>query len=373
LYTDIYLPKKISALSPLFGRAPAIKALMCRNHEELPFSLVEQECLTGISFRKKIRKTKGLAERQDLLCKYGNIFSQQVAARLSPGENLIGFSGQSLEAFRRTKELGGTTILDQVDPGLSEWKLVDEEAKKYADWSAQSAGKSWSEKFQRRIENEMRLADYVIVNSDYSKRAITDWIGEKRFITLPIASAVSRKEPTTPNIAGALNVLFLGGLSLRKGVHYALEAVHNLNSKGVLVNLILVGEMFIDPDKLAEFKGNTYLGTKSATDIADLLDSVDVLLFPTLSDGYGMVQVEAVSRGIPVIASRRCAEIVQHEKSGFLLEEVSVEAIQKYLTIYYENRGLLHEHAKHAFKSSSEFTIDKYSEMVFESLSSLEK
>ena len=53
----------------------------------------------------------------------------------------------------------------------------------------------------------------------------------------------------------------------------------------------------------------------------------DVFLFPTHSDGFGMTQIEALGSGLPVIASRNCAVIVEHGSTGLLLEEVSAVAI----------------------------------------------
>jgi glycosyltransferase involved in cell wall biosynthesis len=53
----------------------------------------------------------------------------------------------------------------------------------------------------------------------------------------------------------------------------------------------------------------------------------DVFIFPTLSDGFGLTQLEAQSWKLPVIASRYCGGVVRDEFNGVILEEVSGRAI----------------------------------------------
>jgi glycosyltransferase involved in cell wall biosynthesis len=48
---------------------------------------------------------------------------------------------------------------------------------------------------------------------------------------------------------------------------------------------------------------------------------------PTLSDGFGLTQLEAQSWKLPVIASRYCGEVVRDDSNGVILEEVSGRAI----------------------------------------------
>jgi glycosyltransferase involved in cell wall biosynthesis len=55
----------------------------------------------------------------------------------------------------------------------------------------------------------------------------------------------------------------------------------------------------------------------------------DVFLFPTHSDGFGLTQIEALESGLPVIASRNCAAVVEHGRTGLLLDEVSPEVIAR--------------------------------------------
>ena len=53
----------------------------------------------------------------------------------------------------------------------------------------------------------------------------------------------------------------------------------------------------------------------------------DVFLFPSMCDGFGIVQSEAVAEGLPVIASRFCGDVVTDGVNGIRLDEVSGPSI----------------------------------------------
>jgi glycosyltransferase involved in cell wall biosynthesis len=53
----------------------------------------------------------------------------------------------------------------------------------------------------------------------------------------------------------------------------------------------------------------------------------DVLVFPTLSDGFGLVQLEAMAQGLPVIATSACGEVVRDGWDGFVVPPGDVESL----------------------------------------------
>jgi glycosyltransferase involved in cell wall biosynthesis len=55
--------------------------------------------------------------------------------------------------------------------------------------------------------------------------------------------------------------------------------------------------------------------------------AADVFLFPTHSDGFGLTQLEAQAWRLPIIASGFCGAVVKPDATGWVLPEVSAEAI----------------------------------------------
>src|SRR5690606_6166376 len=53
----------------------------------------------------------------------------------------------------------------------------------------------------------------------------------------------------------------------------------------------------------------------------------DVFLFPTLSDGFGRTQIEALGHGCPVIASTNCGQVIEDRANGLILREVTPTCI----------------------------------------------
>lgn len=78
------------------------------------------------------------------------------------------------------------------------------------------------------------------------------------------------------------------------------------------------------------------------SEVGVLYQQSDVFILPTLSDGYAIIQLEALSRGLPVIASRHCGNAVEAGRNGWILLDLEPETI----------RDLLMEvrHSRHALK-----------------------
>lgn len=362
LYTDLYLPNSLSNLRMLPGLSNGLAALLGRNHRDLPFYKVHTFSILGVQFRLRIRQTRNFNERLSLLNKYGSIFAKHVGENVikSRPDILVAFTGAAKETFEKLCNAKSQTlkILDQVDPGLFDYSLVLDECNKYPQWG--EGGEPLNLKYLDRVKEEICLADHIVVNSNYSRDLLRQWVGEKNFSVLPIPSSFERKAKTKLNSNGHLKVLFLGTLSLRKGVHYSLNAVEQMSKSGFDISLTLAGACYINPEMLLRFKSCNYVGAVPSDVVKNLLDSHDVLLFPTISEGFGIVQVEAISRGLPVITTKNCGQVIEDGISGIIINAMSSEEIIEGLSTYYYDRKLLAEHSRNAFNRSQVFSSDSY-------------
>lgn len=120
-------------------------------------------------------------------------------------------------------------------------------------------------------------------------------------------------------------LLCIGRLTPQKGQALLLEAVARLPDSRDF-KLLLVGDGAQRPslERLVQERGLgrrvQFLGVR--TDIPDLLRASDVLVLPTLHEGFGLVLVEALACEVPVVATRTgpIPEIVKHNESGLLFE-----------------------------------------------------
>jgi glycosyltransferase involved in cell wall biosynthesis len=180
------------------------------------------------------------------------------------------------------------------------------------------------------------------VNSGWSKDSlIAEGIAAEKIRVIPVAyegrnetPPFQRHYPRAFSAERPLRVLFLGQVDLRKGVAQLLEAVKLLS--GEHVEFWFVGPMQIRvPQELKRHPKVRWLGVAPRVSVDSYYRDADVFIFPTLSDGFGLTQLEAQAWKLPVIASRYCGEVVRDRINGIVLEEVSGEAIGEVL------RGLL--------------------------------
>ena len=132
----------------------------------------------------------------------------------------------------------------------------------------------------------------------------------------------------------------------QKGVPYALEALRRVGGEFPGAHLVIAG----DGEKAAELRRLAaalgvadrvhWLGWRQ--DALDLMAAFDVLLAPSLWEGFGLVLLEAMSRRLPVIASRVSAipEVVRHGETGYLIEPRDVDALAKAIARLLRDRAL---------------------------------
>lgn len=101
---------------------------------------------------------------------------------------------------------------------------------------------------------------------------------------------------------------------------------------GDKVTLTLVGRKANDDcDPLnRELSRHRWIPGLSHPEVLQIMREHDVLVFPTLFDGFGMVISEAMSQGTPVIATYNSAgpDLIEHGRNGWLVEAGSSPALQ---------------------------------------------
>ncbi len=132
----------------------------------------------------------------------------------------------------------------------------------------------------------------------------------------------------------------------QKGIAYALRAFQQIRQRFPTARLIIAGDgdLRAQLEALARELGIDeyvhWLGWHS--DALKLIGAFDVLLMPSLWEGFGLVLLEAMSRRVPVIASRVSAipEVVVHGETGLLVEARDVDALANAMTRLLEDHAL---------------------------------
>jgi glycosyltransferase involved in cell wall biosynthesis len=268
---------------------------------------------------------------------------------------LFAYSYAALDLFRFAKEQGWRTVLGQIDPGLQEERLVQQLFESsnggLGSWAPAPTGywQIWRE--------ESALADAIVVNSKWSRQGLLDeGVPASKLRILPLAfeggiptngNGFQRNFPDRFSTERPLRVLFLGQINLRKGIGPLFEAVRLLRQE--LIEFWFVGPVQVRiPNDLADAPNIRWIGPVSRQATASFYRDADVFLFPTLSDGFGLTQLEAQGWRLPVIASRFCGEVVQNGVNGLILNEVTAVRISEALRHCLLHPALLAEFSQSA-------------------------
>ncbi len=269
-------------------------------------------------------------------------FEEMAASRLRtlvqadvPCNTVFAYSYAAGAIFRAARSLGLRTVLGQIDPGPLEDELV---AGLYAHAGQSQRYESIPEPYWRRWREEITLSDVIAVNSEWSKRAlISVGVMASKIAVVPLAYDKARNEAGAPRRLPArftsgrpLRLLFLGQVTLRKGIGPLLEAMQRMPDAPL--HLDVVGEVQIDLPASTRADPRIVLhGAVPRSSVSSHYGRADLFLFPTLSDGFGLTQLEALAHGLPVLASNNCGAVIEHDVNGFVLANVTPEAIEHVL------------------------------------------
>ena len=212
-----------------------------------------------------------------------------------------------------------------------------------------------------RKDQEIQLADHIFVASSMTKRSLLDvGIASEKISVMPYGAPIDYFNPQSKSDQ-IFRALFVGRVGPRKGVHYLLDAWQQLKLTGAELRLIGVNEL---PNHwLAKYeKSVRYLSSVPHKTLNMHYSSASVFVFPSLVEGFGLVLLEAMACGIPVITTPNTAgpDIITDGVDGFIIPIRDVDAIKEKLEWCYNNPNELAEMGKAARKKAEQLTWERY-------------
>lgn len=304
-------------------------------------------------------------------------FEKHVVARmrdkrlLADRPTVFAYSYAALGILRAARDAGCRTVLGQIDPAITEEDIVadavEREARLRPDW-ARAPAAYWT-----RWREECALADHIVVNSPWARDGLAAaGIDPARLAVVPLAyepqrDVATRHYPAQFDAARPLRVLFLGSLVVRKGIGELLDAATLLATDPVEFHLVGGAGIDFPPEILANPKVVRH-GAVSRSAAAAHYAAADLFILPSLSDGFGLTQLEASSHGLPVIASRCCGEVVRDDVDGLLLPEVSGPAIAAAIRRYLVSPAMVARHAEATRGAAQRFAPDIVAGQLIEAM-----
>jgi glycosyltransferase involved in cell wall biosynthesis len=269
-------------------------------------------------------------------------FDEWVASRLhkdSQAKIFIGWSGMSLHSIKRAKELGMVTIVERGSSHIQyQNEILREEYKRFnIDFSIDP----------RVIDKEVKeyeMADYISIPSTFVRNSFLEYgVSESKLIqNVYGASSYFQPHPKIMDGNSVFRILYVGGITIQKGLVYFFEAIDQLNIPLSNFEVWLIGALTdemkptFEKYKRANWK---YFGHINHYELAKFMSQCDVAVQPSLQEGLSMVIPQMLASGIPVIASTNTGgeDIIQHGKTGFIVPIRSSTSIKQKIELLYNN------------------------------------
>jgi glycosyltransferase involved in cell wall biosynthesis len=195
-----------------------------------------------------------------------------------------------------------------------------------------------------REEAEYELADRLLCPSDFVVQTFLD----QGVPADKLVRHIYGYDPATfhagPARAGGegLTVLFVGVAAVRKGLHFALEAW--LRSPASQTGRFLIAGEVLPAygERLRRELAHpsvSVLGHRD--DVPELMRQSDVLVLPSIEEGFGLVCTEAAGCGCVPLVSDACTDLCRHLENALVHAVGDVDALEKHLTMLHEDRDLL--------------------------------
>jgi len=294
-----------------------------------------------------------------------NIFDWWISHHLSASTIFYGWTHHALWSLKKAKRKGMLTVLERANAHpITYTRLLQQE---YAARGI-TQGPYPTMIFKKHIR-ELQETDYVAVTSQFTKQSLLEnGIDERRILLTPLGVDTQHfHPPEKPCDNDIFRVVYVGQICLRKGVHYLLEAWSLLQLQQA--ELMLVGDVV---DELRDDVNRHLAHTDTiklcpyASEPSVAYQGASIFILPTLEDGFGLVVLEAMACGVPVIITEHTGakDCVRPGIDGFIIPPYSIESIADTLNYCYTHRSELHTMGKHAREQAEQFPWSRYQDGV---------
>ena len=275
----------------------------------------------------------------------------------SGATGIYAYEDGALCSFRKAK---GLNIKCFYDLPIGYWRamhtILSAEKELNPGWAETLGGLQDSAEKLNRKDEEIGLSDKIFVASSFTAETLKKYPGK-----LPPVSVIPYGFPAAKGkrygIFSAhqkLKILFVGGLSQRKGLSYLFKAVEGLNEH---ITLTIIGRASHNCGPLTDnLSRHTWIESLPHDKVLACMREHDVLIFPSLFEGFGQVITEAMAQGTPVITTERTAgpDIIEHGRNGWLVQAGSAEEIRNVLEEILLRPQLIEEVGIQALETASQ-------------------
>jgi glycosyltransferase involved in cell wall biosynthesis len=253
----------------------------------------------------------------------------------------------ALETLKAARSLGIPTVLERPNAHTRyAYQAVQEESRRLGIVLPRDNEYAFKADVLEKEEQEYKLTDYLLCPSNFTIQTFLERGFPREKLKKHRYGYDERDyypDPTIDRGSGrGLTMLFCGDAAVRKGVHFALEAWLRSSAHQDGTFLIAGGFLPAYAEKLRPMLSHPsvrMLGHRN--DVPELMRKSDILVLPSIEEGFGLVCAEAIGSGCVPLVSEACTDICKHMENALVHPIGDVETLTRHLNALQEDRQLL--------------------------------
>jgi len=174
--------------------------------------------------------------------------------------------------------------------------------------------------------------------------------------------------PQKPN---TFNILFLGNMAAHKRIELLIRAFAQINQKYPNTSLTIAGQKTLYYPQIkkeintlsSQTKSNIKIFAKKygSIQLKKFLDQSHLLVNPSIHESFGIVFMEALSRGVPIIGSNipNVSDLINSSQAGLVFKKDNLDDLSKKITSLISNQNLYKQFSQNGLKFSQAFSWPK--------------
>lgn len=272
--------------------------------------------------------------QHELNCRYDQI----AASKLQRGSDIVvAWSGMARHTIARAKKLGAKTIVERNSSHIARQNEILQEE---AELTGMRVALPDRATIAQEVD-EYDQADYICVPSSFVLQSFVERGVSRDRLILATFGVDIQHFSRIPKRDTRFRIIHCGSLSLRKGVHYLLQAFHELKLQDA--ELWLIGKPTPELMPFVAKYGNANVilkGTFPQSRLFEQYSQGSMMCLASIEEGLAMVIPQAMACGLPVVCTVNTGaqDIVRDSIDGFVVPIRDVEALKERINFLYSYR-----------------------------------
>jgi alpha-maltose-1-phosphate synthase len=271
-----------------------------------------------------------------------------------PAENsdlFLFYSGTGLNTLRLVRQQGIRTMVEAVNCHV----LIQEEILEDEYRRLRIPFRPFHRRDVRRRLAEYDEADAILIPSEFVRQSFLGrGFNREKLFKVPYGFNLVPSPEISRSRSDRFVVLYVGQIAIRKGLRYLFFAFERLQHPQKELWIVGPKAAVTGIEHLEPPRGTTFLGVLKGDELANAYSQSSVFVLPSLEEGLALVVGEAISFGLPVIATVHtgAADIFDNGVQGWQVPIRDPEAIAERLQQLADDAAMRHEMSDRALERS---------------------